>query len=122
MLDDLAVTDSAAYAEMAKAGAEAMVSILRFEVGEYGRGICVWAHCSVGCQMKNALDVAQLGSKNTHSQYLWAFKFGETIFTTGPPQAHEPNSAKQMLLSASRLVGISPRYRLLSAACNLIIV
>ena len=30
MLDDLAVTDSAAYAEMAKAGAEALVSVLSF--------------------------------------------------------------------------------------------
>lgn len=28
MLDDLAVTDSAAYAEMARAGAEAMVGVL----------------------------------------------------------------------------------------------
>lgn len=36
MLDDLAVTDSAAYAEMAKAGAEALVSIPKFEVVEFG--------------------------------------------------------------------------------------
>lgn len=36
MLDDLAVTDSAAYAEMAKAGAEALVSVRRFELAEVG--------------------------------------------------------------------------------------
>lgn len=42
MLDDLAVTDSDAYAEMAKEGAKAMVSVSRFEVPF----TCIYYHSS----------------------------------------------------------------------------